>query len=63
MLDQMLGVTASTTLMAYCLYTFTSVSAVTGKPHPAMMITIPFVVYWLFRYMFLIQARNAGGSP
>lgn len=63
MLDQMLSVTASATLMAYCLYTFTAVSAVTGKPHPAMMITIPFVVYGLFRYMFLIQSRNAGGSP
>lgn len=63
MLDQMLSVTASTTLMAYCLYTFTAVSAVTGKPHPAMMVTIPFVVYGLFRYMFLIQSRNVGGSP
>ena len=63
MLDQMLGVTASATLMAYCLYTFTAVCATTGKLHPAMMITIPFVVYGLFRYMFLIQSRNAGGSP
>lgn len=63
MLDQMLSVTASTTLMAYCLYTFTAVSSATGKPHPAMMVTIPFVVYGLFRYMFLIQSKNAGGSP
>lgn len=63
MLDQMLGVTASATLMAYCLYTFTAVSSATGKPHPAMMITIPFVVYGLFRYMLLIHSRNAGGSP
>ena len=60
MLDQMLSVTASTTLMAYCLYTFTGN---TGEAHPAMMITIPFVVYGLFRYIFLIQSRNAGGSP
>jgi 4-hydroxybenzoate polyprenyltransferase len=63
MLDQMLSVTASATLMAYCLYTFTSVSVATGKPHPAMMVTIPFVVYGLFRYMFLIHSRNVGGSP
>lgn len=60
MLDQMLNVTASATLMAYCLYTFTGS---TGSHHPAMMATIPFVVYGLFRYMFLIQSRNAGGSP
>lgn len=63
MLDQMLSITASTTLMAYCLYTFTAVSISTGKPHPAMMITIPFVVYGLFRYLLLIQSKNAGGSP
>jgi 4-hydroxybenzoate polyprenyltransferase len=60
MLDQMLSVTASTTLMAYCLYTFTGN---TGEHHPMMMITIPFVVYGLFRYLFLIQTKNAGGSP
>lgn len=60
MLDQMLSVTASTTLMAYCLYTFTGN---TGEHHPMMMITIPFVIYGLFRYLFLIQSKNAGGSP
>ena len=60
MLDQMLSVTASTTLMAYCLYTFTGN---TGEHHPMMMITIPFVVYGLFRYLFLIHTKNAGGSP
>jgi len=60
MLDQMLSVTASATLMAYCLYTFTGE---TGQQHPLMMATIPFVVYGLFRYMLLIQNRNAGGSP
>lgn len=63
MLDQMLSVTASSTLMAYCLYTFSAVSISTGKAHPAMMITIPFVVYGLFRYLLLIQSKNAGGSP
>lgn len=62
MLDQMLSITASTTLMAYCLYTFTAVSS-TGQPHPQMMITIPFVVYGLFRYLFLVQMKNAGGNP
>lgn len=60
MLDQMLSVSAAATLMAYCLYAFTGS---TGVRHPAMMATIPFVVYGLFRYLFLIQARNAGGSP
>jgi len=62
MLDQMLSISASATLMSYCLYTFLP-SPVTGKPHEAMMVTIPFVVYGLFRYLFLVQSRNAGGSP
>lgn len=62
MLDQMLSVSASATLMAYCLYTFTP-NPLTGQSHTAMMATIPFVVYGLFRYLFLIQSKNAGGSP
>lgn len=62
MLDQMLGISASATLMAYCLYTF-SPSPITGQSHVELMATIPFVVYGLFRYLFLIQSRNAGESP
>jgi 4-hydroxybenzoate polyprenyltransferase len=62
MLDQMLSISASATLMSYCLYTFLP-SPITGKTHEGMMLTIPFVVYGLFRYLFLIQSRNAGGSP
>ena len=60
MLDQMLSITSSAALMAYCLYTFTGK---TGATHPYMMITLPFVIYGLFRYLFLVQTRNAGGSP
>ena len=62
MLDQMLSVTASAALMAYCLYTFSPASA-TGAAHPYMMITIPFVIYGLMRYLFLVHTRNVGGSP
>ena len=60
MLDQMLSITASAALIAYCLYTFTGK---TGATHPYMMITLPFVIYGLFRYLFLVQTKNAGGSP
>lgn len=62
MLDQMLSISAAATLMAYCLYTFTSLSK-TGQAHPYMMMTVPFVIYGLFRYLFLIHDRNAGGHP
>jgi 4-hydroxybenzoate polyprenyltransferase len=62
MLDQMLTISSSCALMAYFLYTFTPGSK-TGTSHPYMMITIPFVIYGLFRYLFLVHDRNAGGSP
>ena len=62
MLDQMLSIASSAALMAYFLYTFTSVSQ-TAKSHPQMMITVPFVIYGLFRYLYLIHSKNAGGSP
>ena len=60
LLDQMLNIAASASLMAYFLYTFT---ATTGKSHPEMMITVPFVIYGLFRYLYLVHTKNAGDSP
>lgn len=62
MLDQMLNISAASALMAYFLYTFAPGSK-TAAQHPYMMITVPFVIYGLFRYLFLIHTRNAGGSP
>ena len=61
MLEQMLSITAAITLMSYCLYTF--LPGTTGAKHPYMMATIPFVIYGLFRYLYLVHTRNAGGSP
>lgn len=62
MLDQMLIIAASTSLMAYFLYTF-SPSPITGEKHPLMMATAPFVIYGLFRYLYLVHTKNAGASP
>ena len=62
LLDQILNISASACLMGYFLYTFTPGSK-TGSEHPQMMITIPFVIYGLFRYLYLIHTQNAGGSP
>jgi len=60
LLDALISIVASSTIMAYSLYTFTS-------PHqPAnnlMMLTIPFVIFGLFRYVYLAHAHNSGGSP
>jgi 4-hydroxybenzoate polyprenyltransferase len=60
MLDQFIGVLASTTIIAYSLYTF---SAVNLPPNHVMMLTIPFVLYGIFRYLALIQTGNSGGAP
>ena len=60
--DEMLSIASSTSLMAYFLYTI-SANPRTGILHPQMMLTAPFVVYGLFRYLYLIHSKNAGDSP
>jgi 4-hydroxybenzoate polyprenyltransferase len=60
LLDSLASIAASSTIMAYSLYTFTSPKL----PHNnLMMLTIPLVIFGLFRYMFLAHSQNAGGSP
>jgi 4-hydroxybenzoate polyprenyltransferase len=59
MLDQMIAVILSCTLMAYALYTFDSPTA---RGHHSLMATLPFVIYGLFRYLYLVHRKNAGGS-
>ncbi len=61
-LDQMINITSSAALMAYALYTFAPFSS-TGRQHPYMMITIPFVIYGMFRYLYLMHNKNVGGQP
>ena len=60
LLDQLLTVVLSATLMTYCLYTF---SAEDTQGTFAMMLTIPFVIYGLFRYLYLIRIKKIGGAP
>jgi len=60
LLDQMIAVVTSSTIMAYCLYTFTAPNLPTDH---SMMLTIPFVLYGIFRYLYLVHQRNQGGSP
>ncbi len=58
--DQMIGIVTAATIIAYSLYTFSA----TNLPHDrSMMLTIPIVLYALFRYLYLIYQRNEGGSP
>jgi 4-hydroxybenzoate polyprenyltransferase len=59
-LDQLINISASATIISYALYTFFST---TGQSHPHMMGTLPFVIYGVFRYLFLIQNRHGVDSP
>lgn len=59
-LDQLITAVTAATVMAYSLYTF---SADNLPKNHAMMLTIPFVLYGLFRYQYLVHIRNQGGSP
>jgi 4-hydroxybenzoate polyprenyltransferase len=58
--DEMLALVSSTTVMAYSLYTF---SAPNVPPTHTMMLTIPFVLYGLFRYLYLIHVRGETDPP
>jgi len=58
MLDQMITIVTAATLMAYSLYTF---QGLTGNHR--LMLTIPLVLYGMFRYLYLIYMRKEGGSP
>jgi 4-hydroxybenzoate polyprenyltransferase len=60
-LDQLLSIVTAATLMAYALYAFSSETA--ESHHQRMLLTAPFVMYGLFRYLYLIQVKSKGGSP
>jgi 4-hydroxybenzoate polyprenyltransferase len=60
LLDQLIVVVSATTIMAYSLYTF---SAENLPANHLMMLTIPFVLYGIFRYLRLIHVENVGGAP
>ncbi len=60
LLDQFITIVSATTIIAYSLYTF---SAVNLPDNHVMMLTIPFVLYGVFRYLYLIQVKHSGGAP
>jgi len=60
LIDQYITVVSASTVIAYSLYTF---SAENVPDNHAMMLTIPFVLYGIFRYLHLIKMRDQGGEP
>jgi 4-hydroxybenzoate polyprenyltransferase len=60
LLDQFITIVSGMTIVAYSLYTF---SAPNLPENHSMMLTIPFVVYGIFRYLQLIQIGHTAGAP
>lgn len=60
LLDQYINIVSSGTILTYSLYTF---SAPNLPDNHIMMLTIPFVIYGIFRYLYLVQVEHSGGAP
>ncbi|MCP4420287.1 MAG: decaprenyl-phosphate phosphoribosyltransferase, partial [Chloroflexi bacterium] len=60
LIDRLLGIVTTSAIVSYSLYTFLA----EGLPeNNLMMLTIPFVLYAIFRYLYLIHVRQMGGAP
>lgn len=62
LLDQMISVVTASTLLAYCLYTI-SAETVAKFGTRNLIFTVPFVLYGIFRYLYLIHQKAEGGTP
>jgi 4-hydroxybenzoate polyprenyltransferase len=60
LLDSYIQIVSAATIVAYSLYTF---SAPNLPANHSMMLTVPFVVYSIFRYLYLVQVEKSGGAP
>ncbi|MEI6913739.1 MAG: decaprenyl-phosphate phosphoribosyltransferase [Armatimonadota bacterium] len=59
-LDQMISAVTAATIVAYTLYAFQSDTA---SRHGGFIFTVPFVLYGVFRYLYLVYKLDQGGSP
>ena len=62
LLDQMVGVVTASTLVAYAIYA-TSPETAERLGTDRLGLTIPFVLYGIFRYLYLVHQKRGGGSP
>ena len=60
LLDQYITIVSAATILAYSLYTF---SAPNLPANHTMMLTIPFIAYIIFRYLYIIQVSHNAGAP
>jgi len=62
LLDQMIGVVTASTLMAYIIYA-TSPDTVERFGTHLLVLTVPFPIYGILRYLYLVHRRDGGGNP
>jgi 4-hydroxybenzoate polyprenyltransferase len=61
-LDQMISVVTASTVTTYALYTMSPETV--AKFHTRLLpLTLPFVLYGIFRYLYLLYRRDLGGNP
>ena len=65
LLDQLIGSATACTLVTYALYTVDerTIRFHHLSPAPVLAVTLPFVIFGMFRYLFLVYRRDGGGSP
>lgn len=61
-LDQMISVVTASTVICYALYTM-SKDTIEKLGTSKLIYTIPFVLYGIFRYLYLVHQKEKGGSP
>jgi len=62
LLDKLIGICAAGAIVSYSLYTV-SAETVTMHGTTHLIYTVPFVIYGMFRYLFLLHRRGGGGDP
>ena len=62
LLDQMIGVVTASTLLAYAFYTIHP-ETVAKFGTDRLLWTVPFPLYGIFRYLYLVHQREGGGNP
>lgn len=63
LLDQFIVIAATATIVTYTLYAITTPYRPTSISPNVLLMTTPFVIYAVFRYMYLVQVRGLGGAP
>lgn len=60
LLDEMMRMVTTGTVVVYTFYTFEANTSFGG---PAMLLTVPFALYGMFRYLYLIHVKGEGSAP